>query len=257
MHLAAAAGAIDVVKAIVKFDPSTALCINIDGQAPLHLAASRGFKDVTSILLDTPDRGGLLREDSIGQTIYETVGLKVFLKRLRTNTRRSISILSPSHVNVNDRLDKVKTIEEALPRVKEVVKDMIDASKPKDPSTYAFNMNVFIKALESTMEQFKQKLNALPPKPEPKVEDVKNRQDVEDIQATFEVLDKALASNPDARRVLIKLFDVQQSVAANLSRLTDTDAKVDDDSDAEEEPEKQEWRASMVQRTISTSPDSV
>jgi ankyrin repeat protein len=246
-----------MVKAILKFDNTTALYHNIDGQTPLHSGVAQGYNSIAKELLETPQRGGLFLEDCIGQTPLELAALKELLSRLKKSHRERIDTLgSDNYVDGTDRIAPHR-IEEQLPLLKKVVKQMIDEGKPKDPQKFNFDMTAFANLLESNLEQWKQKLAALPPKPEPKEEKVnENPTESENVDATWNAVHGALVAAVEAgetRRELAKLLDVQQSVKARLDEVSKKKKTVDYDSDAEEDPEDVEAGQCMFHIPRSTS----
>ena len=144
-------------------------------------------------------------------------------------------------IDATDRIAPHR-IEEQLPLLRKIVKQMMDEGRPKDLQKFNFDMTAFANLLESNLEQWKQKLAALPPKPEPKEEKVnENPTESENVDATWNAVHAALAAAVEAgetRRELAKLLDVQQSVKARLDEVGNNNKKaVDYDSDAEEDPE--------------------
>ena len=230
-----------MVKAILKFDNTTALYRNIDGQTPLHAGVAQAYRTIVEELLETPQRGGLFLEDCIGQTPLELAALKELLSRLKKSHRERIDTLGPdTYVDGTDRIAPHR-VEEQLPLLKSVVKQMMDEGRPKDPQKFNFDMTAFASLLESNLEQWKQKLAALPPKPEPKENKVdENPVESESVDATWNLVHGALVAAVEAgetKRELAKLLDVQQSVKARLDEVSNKKKTVDYDSDAEEDPE--------------------
>lgn len=221
---------------------------NINGQTPLHCAVAQGYDLIATELLASPQRGGLYIEDCIGQTPFELAALKELLSKLKKSHRHRIETLSPDEFNDTDRIS-VEHVERQLPLLRKVIKQMLEDQKPADQQRFNFDMTAFANTLESNLEQWKQKLAALPPKPEPKVEVDENPREWEDVDATWNVIHGALVGAGDSgetRRELAKLLDVQHSVKALLNEVSKKNKNAQDyDSDAEEDPEEVEANQCM------------
>ncbi|KAF6743504.1 ankyrin repeat protein [Ephemerocybe angulata] len=262
LHVAVKKGRIDLVNLILEFDNTTALYRNIDGQTPLHYAIAEGYSEIAKELLQTPQHGGLYTEDSIGQTPFELAALKEFLVRLNRSHRAGISNLAvDSPTEYNNRIN-ADELAKQIPRLTEVVQEMVAGGIPANPQKYAFDMNAFIKTLESNRDQWLKQLQSfMPAEPEKKpspVDDEPNRNDYQNIEGTWKVIEEALTSaSVGAQRELIKLLDVQQSVKANLDSVAKDQVSPDDDSDAEEDPEVVEWNQSIIHHFVNKGPDTL
>lgn len=242
-----------MTRVILEFDNTTASYTNIDGQTPLHYAVHQGFAEVAKLLLKTPLHGGLLKEDAIGQTPLEVSVLKELLSRLGTSVRAYPSTVSPEQLVYSRERICIDKLETQLPRLQETVKLLLDHGVPSNPQKFGFELNAFIKTMESKLKEAKNLQTGLPPKPVPRreVDDEsteRNRTDSSNVERTWGVLQDAVAAGPhNLQRELIKLLDVQVSVKANLDKVSgehQEDKNVD--SDAEEDPEEVEWNHRMV-----------
>lgn len=258
LHIAVKQGSIEMVRTILEFDSSTALFCNIDGQTPLHYAVAQSFPDIIEQLLDTPELGGLFKEDTIGQTPFELAALKEQLVRLKKSSRASISMLpSNSALETPNRIG-IETQTEGIADMKAVLKQVVDDGILENVQDFTFKINSFIATLESNIEQWKKKLSTLPEEPEtrpPAV--VENPTDVANVEKAWRVVEKALKAATQGQRELIKLIDVQLSVKANLDQVARKSRDEDKDSDDEEDPEDSEWSQMTFRHRITKNADAL
>ncbi|RXW22626.1 hypothetical protein EST38_g3223 [Candolleomyces aberdarensis] len=251
LHIAVKNGKVEMTKVILEFDNTTASYANIDGQTPLHYAVHEGYAKIAGLLLGTPLHGGLLREDAIGQTPLEVSVLKELLLRLRTSIRVSPNTLSPDQLVYSRERILIDKLEEQLPRLQEIVKVLLDQGVPTNPQKFGFELNAFIKTMESKLKDAKSQREKLPPQPasrEAEDESAKrNQKESANVERTWYVLQDAVAAGPyNLQRDLIKLLDVQLSVRANLDKVSGEHKDTTNvDSDAEEDPEEVEWNSRM------------
>ncbi|RXW15843.1 hypothetical protein EST38_g10015 [Candolleomyces aberdarensis] len=258
LHIAVKNGKVEMTEVILEFDNTTASYANIDGQTPLHYAVHEGYAKITKLLLGTPLHGGLLRENAIGQTPLEVSALKELLLRLRTLIRESPNIVLPGRLVYFRERITIDKLETQLARLQEIVKVLLDQGVPTNPQKFGFELNAFMKMMESKLKDAKSQQERLPPKRAPRDESTKrNQKETANIERTWCVLQAAVAAGPhNLERDLIKLLDVQLSVKANLDKISGEHKNtMNVDSDAEEDSEKAEWNnrmSSQIQKYTDT-----
>ncbi|EAU82414.1 ankyrin repeat protein [Coprinopsis cinerea okayama7 len=260
LHVAAKMGHYKALDILLNFDDNLALVRNVDGQTALHIAVETGRAKSTERLLKATQYGGLFMENGIGHTPYETLYLKHLASSLQTQrnqTSFSISTVSVRRASPGPQRVDIDSLEKEIPRLKETVASIIAEDRPANSQKFAFDFEVFIKTLESLLASAKEAKAKLPPAPAAKEKEAVFSEDL-DISKTWQVVQQTVISIPKQQRDLIKLFDVQQSVKANLDKVAPAGRKKDAYSDDEDEGAESKTGHTLLElTTYDTGPDFV
>ncbi|TFK24215.1 ankyrin repeat protein [Coprinopsis marcescibilis] len=270
LHTATAVGAYQVVKKLVQFDSNFTLVRNIDGQTPLHIACNKGFAETVKVLLESgaSQHAGLYMEDGVGQTPVESLWLKRLSEVLssqqtgsyfRYNRKPSTldlrRIPTQNHTVHMVRVN-IEHLEKDIPRLQEIVDILVAEGTPSNPGEFALKLASFIETLKRTLATLKADESKVteasaPPAPQLVSRAKKGSSDSSGFERTGKVvLEFGGAVNLPGQRDLVKLFDVQASVKANLDRVFNSRNTDDEDSDAEEDEDLKTWQQGNIYLAI-------
>ncbi len=224
LHLAVEAGAVKAVELLLACSHVANAIRDSDGCLPLHIAVRRGFSRIAKLLINASP-STLCAEDGVGSTAFESTLLNRFRERMDHFTRDDyipqVGCVDTSGAEKDPERFDLAHLEKELPRLRKTID---------------------LRKLQQTRVDHV----------EPKKPEKENPTDVEDYDATCDVVKGALDHiQTGYQRELVHLIDVQKSVDGSMkSGSSQKPDIVGDDMHTEEK----ELETSFVQQHASIDP---
>ncbi|PPQ73506.1 hypothetical protein CVT24_007652 [Panaeolus cyanescens] len=265
LHIAVKSGAKDIVKTLLEYSKTSIPLRDIAGFTVLHAAVKAGYAEILSTIIEASAPEVLYLENSVGTTVLEMATLAEMVSRVQgfsSLVETSPNTLSGSWIDLpydGDRYNPevIKSIEREIPRLREVVQDILPAERKKRRTKVVWEVNTFIALLESRVQRAKSTLGLENEKEDDdssdkregeesdvcrRIHGVKAAIDKRDYVKTLEVVKAATEAHPLPRQ-LVHVFDVQRSVEAGLKVVKEAD-----DQSATEEDDLAEKEQSLSDR---------
>jgi hypothetical protein len=216
LHLAVEAGAIKAVELLLACSHAANAIRDSDGCLPLHIAVRRGFSRIAKSLINASP-STLCVEDGVGSTAFESTVLNRFRKRMDRFTRDDyipqVGRVDASGAEKDPERLGLAHLEKELPRLRKTIDSLLKVGKLRKDTKLEKELVRFAEMMGERMRRLQQT------RVEPKKPEEENPTDVEDFDATYDVVKGAL-DRIQARyqRELVHLIDVQKSVDRGMKR---------------------------------------
>jgi hypothetical protein len=216
LHLAVEAGAVNAVEMLLACSHVANAIRDSDGCLPIHIAVRRGFSRIAKLLISTSP-STLLTEDGIGCTAFESASLNSFRQKMdHFNNGNYISRVASSELNTADKDPErydLAHLEKELPRLRDTINLLLSAGKLRKDTKLEKELVAFAERMEDQMRRLRQAPVVVEPEEE-------NPTDVQDYNATCDVVREALNDVQDLRK-LVHVMDIWKSVESSLTTCYD------------------------------------
>ena len=216
LHLAVEAGAVNAVEMLLACSHVANAIRDSDGCLPIHIAVRRGFSRIAKLLISTSP-STLLTEDGIGCTAFESASLNSFRQKMdHFNNGNYISRVASSELNTADKDPErydLAHLEKELPRLRDTINLLLSAGKLRKDTKLEKELVAFAERMEDQMRRLQQAPVVVEPEEE-------NLTDVQDYNATCDVVREALNDVQDLRK-LVHVMDIWKSVESSLTTCYD------------------------------------
>ena len=207
---------------IVEFTKSTILMLDVNGQNTLHAAVKASYPQVTSILVAAMDPKGLHMENSVGNTVLDTVTLDELNSRIqRFLQTQSISMtelatsynVDPFHRYPGNYIQK---LEKELTKMDATFDALLVDGRLKMQTKIYAELTKFSSMMRERMSTAEATARLTVVQAE-KIPEIKDPVDTPSVKKTTMIVLEAL-KDLTAERQLVHLIDVQKSVGAALEK---------------------------------------
>jgi len=252
LHLAVEAGAVKAVELLLACSHVANAIRDSDGCLPLHIAVRRGFSRIAKLLINASP-STLCAEDGVGSTAFESTLLNRFRERMDHFTRDDyipqVGCVDTSGAEKDLERFDLAHLEKELPRLRKTIDFLLKVGKLRKDTKMEKELVRFAEMMEERLRKLQQtRVDHV----EPKKPEKENPTDVEDYDATCDVVKGALDHiQTGYQRELVHLIDVQKSVDGSMkSGSSQKPDIVGDDMHTEEK----ELETSFVQQHASIDP---
>ena len=212
LHFAVEAGAVNAVEMLLACSHVANAIRDSDGCLPIHIAVRRGFSRIAKLLISTSP-STLLTEDGVGSTAFESASLNSFRQRMdHFNNGNYISRVTSSELNTADKDPErydLGHLEKELPRLRDTINSLLSVGKLRKDTKLEKELVAFAERMEDQMRRLQQAPVVVEPEEE-------NPTDVQDYNATCDVVREALNDVQDLRK-LVHVMDIWKSVDGSLT----------------------------------------
>ena len=213
LHLAVEADAVKAVELLLTRSHVANTIRDSEGSLPLHVAVRRGLPHIVKILIDASP-STLFMEDGVGSTVSESVALNRFRERMNqfigNNYSRVGNVYRGTISKFPERFD-LAHLEKELPRLRDTINSLLKVGKLRKDTKLEKELVRFADKMEEHMR-------SLQPVVVGPAKELENPVDVQDHDATCDVVRKAL-DHVQGQRQLVHLLDVQKSVDGILESI--------------------------------------
>jgi hypothetical protein len=233
------------VKLLLEFKKLGLLLRNVDGDMPLHLAAQKGYAEITKLVVEASPTEALHAENGVGQTAIETATLRELLLRIGGTFNLIHRVyrggLESTFLDITAR-------EVEIVKLRATLDQLLQEGRLKRGTKTTTELLAFATMMEAKLATAKSRNLAAPSVDKKAPLDL----DVVDHLATLQHIRVGISARPGPRH-LVHLFNVQRSVAGSLAAVNEAKktARVGSDMEGEEEDEEEEQkRNSLVCRMV-------
>ncbi|KAF8335572.1 ankyrin repeat protein [Amanita rubescens] len=229
LHLAVEARSIKTVEMLLARSHVANMIRDSDGCLPLHIAVRCGSSRIAKMLIDASP-STLFMEDGVGSTAFESATFNLFRERMNHFCLGALNSVGTCNLTTAEkdpeRFDLAR-LEKELPQLRETIDSLLKVGKLRKDTNLEKELVRFAEKMEDHIRRLQQAPVAVEREEE-------NLTDVQNHNATYEVIKEALDHVQGERR-LVHLLDVQKLVDGSLTRSYRPKNKtVEDDMQKEE-----------------------
>jgi hypothetical protein len=212
LHLAVEAGAVNAIEMLLACSHVANTIRDSDGCLPIHIAVRRGLSRIAKLLINASP-STLFVEDGVGSTAFESATLNRFREKMNHFSNGNyISRVTSSELDTADKDPErydLAHLEKELPRLRDTIDSLLNVGKLRKGTGLEKELVGFAERMEGQMR-------ALQEAPVVVVPEEENLTDVQDYDATCDVVKEAL-NHVQGQRELVHVMDVRKSVDGSLT----------------------------------------